>query len=91
MHFAFVLPEGGFPLAQFGLPLLQSPVATAELGIAAAELALLLQVPHQLLLDQIDEEIDFLLVVTALADAWPRKRDVVDIGRSESHFSALLP
>jgi len=44
-------------------------------------------VSNQLLLNQIDEEIDFLLVVTALADARPGERDVVDISRSENHSS----
>lgn len=84
-QFAFMLTEGGLPLEKLGFPFLKPPIPIAELGTPTAELAFLIEVSNQLLLNQIDEEIDFLLVVTALADARPGESDIVDISRSENH------
>ena len=84
-HFAFALMEGGFPLSKLGVPLLKHPILIAKLGVPTAELGGLLGVSIQLLLNQVDEEIDFLLAVTTLADARRGERDVMNIGRSESH------
>jgi hypothetical protein len=88
-HFVFVLVEDGFPLGKLGFPLLQPPIAIAKLGVPLAQLGVLLDMSDQLLLNQIDEKIDFLLAVSALADPRSRKRDIVNIGRSENHV--LLP
>src|ERR1700751_5563799 len=83
--FALMLVEDGLPLGKLDFPLLQPAVAIAKLRVAVAELGVLLDVPNQLLLNQVDEEIDFLLAIATLADPRPRKRDIVNIGRGESH------
>jgi hypothetical protein len=88
-HFALMLVEDNLPLSKLDFPLLQPAVAIAKLGVAVAELGVLLDVSNQLLLDQVDEEIDFLLAISTLADPRPRERDIVNIGRSENHV--LLP
>jgi hypothetical protein len=84
----FPLDEPGFPFGklgryfgELGFPLLQRAVPLANLGVFC-------DVSGQLLLNEVDEKIDFLLVITTLADSRPRERDIVDISRSESHCSS---
>jgi hypothetical protein len=54
-----------------------------------AELRVFLDVPDQLLLDEIDEKVDFLLAITTLTYTRPGERDIMNIGWGESHV--LLP
>ncbi len=75
-------------LGQLGNPLLQLHTRVAQLDAPIAQSALLLQVSDQLSLNQVDEEVDFLLVITTLADTRPGERDIVDISRSENHSSS---
>ena len=57
-----------------------------QLGHSLAEVGVLLDEPGQLVLDQIEEGIDLVLVVAALADGWLAERNVVNVGWSERHF-----
>ncbi len=82
-----LLRKRGCPLSELGFLLLQPPIPIAKLGVPPAEVGVLLDVSNQLLLNQVDEDIDFLLAITTLADARPRERDIVNISRSESHCS----
>ena len=91
----FPLNEPGFPFGKQGcpfgkhfVPLLQPAAPFAELFVEIAELGVFRDVSGQLLLDEVDEKIDFLLAITTLADSRPRERDIVDISRSESHCSS---
>ena len=56
-----------------------------ELGHPLTQVGVLLDEPGQLVLDQIEEGIDLVLVVAALADGWLAERDVVDVGWCERH------
>jgi hypothetical protein len=84
----FSFGKPGFPLVKLGFPLLQPAVPLAEVGVEIAKLGVFRDVSGQLLLNEVDEKIDFLLAVTALPDSRPRERDIVDISRSESHCSS---
>ena len=56
-----------------------------QLRHSLTKVGVLLDEPGQLVLDQIEEGIDLVLVVAALADGWLAERDVVDVGWSERH------
>nr|WP_278248511.1 hypothetical protein [Mycobacterium decipiens] len=84
----FIMTERGFPLGDCGFTLSESLIAVDELGVAIAEFGLLVDVSGQLVLDQVDEEIDLLLAITALANAWARERDVVNVSWSQHHCSS---
>ena len=56
-----------------------------HLGHPLTKVGVLLDEPGQLVLDQIEEGVDLVLVVAALADGWLAERDVVDVGWSERH------
>jgi hypothetical protein len=81
--------QGSLALSKLGFPLLEAPIAIAQLGVAMAQFGVFLDVSDQLLLNKIDEKIDFLLAITTLANARSGERDIMNIGRSESHV--LLP
>jgi hypothetical protein len=87
-NFAFVLVQDGFPLSKLGFSLLEPPVPVAQLCVAVTELGVLFDVPNQLLLDQVDKQIHFLLAIATLTDARPGERDIMNIGRRESHCSS---
>ena len=56
-----------------------------QLGDPLTQIGVLLDEAGQLVLDQIEEGIDLVLVVAALADGWLAERDVVDVGWCERH------
>ena len=56
-----------------------------HLGYSLTKIGVLLDEPGQLVLDQIEEGVDLVLVVAALADGWLAERDVVNVGWSERH------
>jgi hypothetical protein len=89
VHLGLVLLQGGVALSKLGFPPFQPTVAVAELGVSVPELGVFLDVADQLLLDEIDEKVDFLLAVTTLTNTRPGERYIVNIGWSESHV--LLP
>src|ERR1700756_5141092 len=84
----FALDEPGFPFGKLGLPCGKLGLPLLQHAVALANLGIFRQVAGQLLLNEVDEKIDFLLVITTLADSRPRERDIVDISRSESHCSS---
>ena len=84
----FPLDEPGFPFGKVSLPLGELGFALLQRAVPLPLLRVFREVSRQLLLDEVDEKIDFLLVITALADSRPRERDIMDISRSESHCSS---
>ncbi|BBY24342.1 hypothetical protein MSTO_45470 [Mycobacterium stomatepiae] len=86
--FTLLLVQNGFALGELGFSLLEPTIAIAELGVAVPEFGVLFDVADQLLLNQVDEQVDFLLAVATLTNARPRERDIVNIGRGESHCSS---
>ena len=56
-----------------------------ELGDALTKIGVLLDEASQLVLDQIEERVDLVLVVAALADGRLAERDVVNVGWCERH------
>ncbi len=61
------------------------PQFLIQLGDPLAQVRVLLDEPSQLVLNQVEECIDFVLVVAALADGWLAERDIVDVGWCERH------
>ncbi|WP_172591923.1 hypothetical protein [Mycobacterium leprae] len=56
---------------------LRSPILVAQFSVPIAELHVFLDMSSPLLLGQVDEDTDFLLTVTALANVRPREGDIV--------------
>ena len=56
-----------------------------QLGDPLTKVGVLLDESGQLVLDQIEERVDLVLVVAALADGWLAERDVVHVGWCERH------
>ena len=56
-----------------------------QLADPLPQVAVLLDETGQLVLDEIEEGIDLVFVVAALADRWLTESDVVHVGRSERH------
>lgn len=74
-----------FPLV---LPLANLAFAFDQLGVPIAKLGVQLDVSSQLFLNQVDEEVDFLLAVTTLAEGCPGERNIVYVCWSERHWSS---
>ena len=74
---------GGLRYATTACP--GGPQVLIQLGDPLTQVRVLLDEPSQLVLNQVEECIDFVLVVAALADGWLAERDIVDVGWCERH------